>query len=202
MLDPRHKHLGFLTPEQKTAANVKLFQLGKAVEIDSAAIPETGRDEDPALSDTDQGSVNPGVAVSEQVSAMTLLLGDYYTTPRESGIEAELQNFLREAPPPLDCTPTDWWKTNVTRVPRLAKLARRYLCIMATSVPSERVFSAAGLTVTRLRSRLTPEHVNMLIFLNKNQKSQKLSCIFCYLLCNVVNGPHCFPLSGLCALFS
>ena len=100
---------------------------------------------------------------------MTQLLGAHYTAQCESGIEAELQNFLREAPPPLDCTPTDWWKVNGIRFPRLAKLARRYLCITATSVPTERVFSAAGLTVTRLRSRLTPEHVNILIFLNKNQ---------------------------------
>ena len=64
--------------------------------------------------------------------------------------------------------PTDWWKNYAERYPRVAKLARCNLCRPATSVPSERVFSAAGLTVNRLRTRLTPEHVNMLIFMNKN----------------------------------
>ncbi|XP_059367736.1 E3 SUMO-protein ligase ZBED1-like [Carassius carassius] len=167
MLDPRHKHLGFLTPTQRLAANVKLVELGEAVGTDRAAIQQAGGVE-AALSDTDEGSANTEVATS-QSSAMAQLLGDHYTTQCEAGIEAELQNFLRETPPPLNCTPTDWWKVNGIRFPGLAKLARRYLCIPATSVPSERVFSAAGLTVTRLRSRLTSDHVNMLIFLNKNQ---------------------------------
>ena len=63
----------------------------------------------------------------------------------------------------------EWWKVNERRFPRLANVARRYLCIPDTSVSSERVFSAAGLTVNRLRTRLTPDHVYMLIFLNKNK---------------------------------
>lgn len=105
MLDPRHKHLGFLTPTQRLAANVKLVELGEAVGTDRAAIQQAGGVE-AALSDTDEGSANTEVATS-QSSAMAQLLGDHYTTQCEAGIEAELQNFLRETPPPLNCTPKD-----------------------------------------------------------------------------------------------
>ena len=52
----------------------------------------------------------------------------------------------------------------------MAKLARKFLCIMGTSVPSERVFSTAGLVVTSKRSQLNPESVDEIIFLNKALK--------------------------------
>ena len=45
MLDPRHKHLGFLTSTQKMAASAKLVELGAAVETGRAAIPQAGGDE-------------------------------------------------------------------------------------------------------------------------------------------------------------
>ena len=54
--------------------------------------------------------------------------------------------------------------------PLLGRLARRYLCICATSVPSERVFSARGNIVTTSQSSLKPARVDQLVFLAINLK--------------------------------
>lgn len=70
----------------------------------------------------------------------------------------------------VDSDPLLWWKTNESAYPLTAKLAKRYLAIPATSVPSERVFSTAGDIVTASRSALTAENVDKLIFLAKNMK--------------------------------
>ncbi len=42
----------------------------------------------------------------------------------------------------------------------------RLLCIPATSAPSERVFSVAGLTIAKDRARLASDTANDLIFLH------------------------------------
>ena len=49
-------------------------------------------------------------------------------------------------------------------------MAKKYLSIPGTSVPSERVFSKGGVIVDPFRSRLSPHHVNTLIFLSKNME--------------------------------
>ena len=45
-----------------------------------------------------------------------------------------------------------------------------YLAIPATSIPSERAFSAAGHIVNKKRACLHPSSVNMLVFLSENLK--------------------------------
>jgi hypothetical protein len=40
---------------------------------------------------------------------------------------------------------------------------------MKSNVPSERIFSSAGLIVTKLRNRLSFEVVDQILFLNKNK---------------------------------
>jgi hypothetical protein len=60
-----------------------------------------------------------------------------------------------------------WAKNaNLKEYPNIACLARKYLCIPATSAPSECVFSTAGLTTTKLRNYLTSENARALIFLH------------------------------------
>lgn len=50
--------------------------------------------------------------------------------------------------------------------PRLHNLAMTYLPIVATSVPSERLFSEAGATITQQRNSLQGTRLSKLLFLN------------------------------------
>ena len=61
--------------------------------------------------------------------------------------------------------PLAWWKEYAAALPILASLAHRTLCVPATSAPSERLFSLAGLTIAKDRAGLTPDNAADLVFL-------------------------------------
>jgi hypothetical protein len=62
--------------------------------------------------------------------------------------------------------PLQWWASNGGSFPTLAKIARKYLTIQATSASSERLFSTAGMILSPHRSRLQPEPARELICLH------------------------------------
>ena len=64
--------------------------------------------------------------------------------------------------------PLALWRENESCFLLLAKLAKRYLCMAATSVACERVFSTSGGIVNARCNRLTAENVDMLTFWGKN----------------------------------
>ena len=79
----------------------------------------------------------------------------------------EFERYMREPEIPLVAerrvldgsakkytNPLLWWKQREAQYPVMARLARRYLAIPATSVPSESLFSTAGRLVSKLRARL------------------------------------------------
>lgn len=83
-------------------------------------------------------------------------------------IEVELQSYLQALDVDGEADPLEWWKLHQANFPRVASLARKYLCIPATSAPSERAFSTGGNIVTCHRAALKPENVDRLVFLAKN----------------------------------
>ncbi|RXN16177.1 zinc finger BED domain-containing 1-like protein [Labeo rohita] len=86
----------------------------------------------------------------------------------EEAIASELNSYLLNPTIDSEEDPLLWWKQHRINFPRLSRLAQKYLCIPATSSPSERVFSTGGNVVTCQHSCLKPEMVDMLVFLAKN----------------------------------
>lgn len=86
----------------------------------------------------------------------------------EESVRKELTVYLQTTEVDSDVDPLDWWKGHQTNFPHVAKLARHYLCIPATSAPSERAFSTDGNMVPCHRAALKPDAVDRLVFLAQN----------------------------------
>ena len=82
-------------------------------------------------------------------------------------IKKDMNNYLCLE---LECSenPLHWWHDRKRHFPHLSLMARKYLCVPATSVQSERAFSVAGYIVNEKRSCLLPDNVNTLVFLAAN----------------------------------
>lgn len=96
-----------------------------------------------------------------------------YLFPDESLLQeeiTEIDKYMREDPVAKNACPFQWWKDHQNKYPLLSQVAKKYLSIPATSVPSERVFSSAGDLVKAKRSCLSSNNINMLLFLYNNLK--------------------------------
>ncbi len=115
----------------------------------------------------------PPLKKARDSCALADLLGNTYTpvaVSRTADDKAsdEMMRYKEVKPLPLSTNPLHWWREHEEEFPLLSCQAKRYLCIPGTSVPAERIFSTAGDIVTAQRSALKPEHVDQLLFLNKN----------------------------------
>lgn len=77
-------------------------------------------------------------------------------------VTAEINSFKREkqlsrTEGNIHSNPLHWWRDNQFEYPILSSFARKILYIPATPAPLERVFSAAGLTITDRRASLHGE---------------------------------------------
>ena len=160
-LDPRYKTLKLMPPSKREIVHDTVIKMMSEVEGSS------------------EGTSNPGVTIKKEASIPKLesilfdcLKGDIVDLTEDNSpnspnsYEHELELYIVEQVRIPD--PLLWWKEQENKFPYLAKLAKKVLAIPATEVPSERAFSVAGLTVTKLRSSLDPQNVDNILFLHKN----------------------------------
>jgi hypothetical protein len=83
-------------------------------------------------------------------------------------VHRELSEYMKFTVLGVEKCPLEWWKEHKKFFPGLAAVARTLLCVPATSAGVERFFSASGLTITNLRTRLSTETVQQLLFLKIN----------------------------------
>ncbi|XP_011668672.1 zinc finger BED domain-containing protein 1 isoform X2 [Strongylocentrotus purpuratus] len=152
-VDPRYKDLNFLHLADKEKIRTELLRCLEALQ-------EVRDNAEPDVDDEDAADPELGI---------DFLMGTTAGPARERSADEEYDEFLSQMPVQLTVNPLTWWQGNYGRFPLLQQLARKYLAIPATSVPSERVFSAAGSIVTAKRSCLLPENLDMLIFLSENK---------------------------------
>lgn len=163
-LDPRFKDRFSMEDEPvvKLMDEIKVYgdqnevlQVGERASQDSLQVPPKKKGKFSSIFGTGSASSS-----TSSTNAGTVSVSDQ--------CKRELEIYLQYPSLDIDESPLQWWKLECKRLPLLSIAARKYLCVCATSVTSERVFSIGGQVVNSRRSCLKPHKVNSLIFLAKN----------------------------------
>nr|XP_039264328.1 E3 SUMO-protein ligase ZBED1-like [Styela clava] len=154
-LDPRYKLWGLRTVES--------LQLKSAIELELTVLFEQTVVEkaEPSSSSVQQSTSIISLAFESSES-------DDSADTEVPVVANEVNKFFSSKVLSECSNPLTWWKDQNANYPNLSKLVGKYMCVTATSTPSERLFSAAGNTATELRSSLTGSHVEALVFLKCN----------------------------------
>ena len=84
-------------------------------------------------------------------------------------IESEVHSYLNyDVRSSANDNPLQFWKTHQQVFPNLAVLARNYLCLSASSVPVEEMFSSTGILLNQKCSSMAPCRANVVSFLHDN----------------------------------
>lgn len=148
-LDPRYKDLEY--EEIEVRENIRSKVQHFLVEIN-----------------TSENTVDIEVRTQKKKGALEFLYGDEVRDVND--VSTQFQCYLAEPKLRYDFDPFEWWRSHEKKYPLVAKAAKKFLSIPATSVSSERCFSTAGNVVTPKRNCLAPENVNLLVFLYQNRQ--------------------------------
>lgn len=106
----------------------------------------------------------PAKKKSKLIEALSLTTQSQRTSDNSSeSFARELERWIAHTNMSIEQSSRDvllWFKLNGFMYPRVSLMAKDYLAIMSTSVPSEQAFSRAGTTVSKRRARLGDDCVS------------------------------------------
>lgn len=157
ILDPRFKNLHFRDPVACQKAIVELKKLAKS------SIQETSSTD---CSSVDEEQQSDHFDLWEHHKTLVHKKYKRKQTRTDSSEMTNVNAYLSQPLISLKEDPVQCWEDMKTVYPDLYVLARKYLSIMGSSVPSERLFSKASLTLSKSRNRLLGKRLSKLLFLN------------------------------------
>lgn len=169
-LDPRFKDK-FMTDIDNMHDTVTTEAVTLLGEVDGSSATRTNS---PILSASAPDCPPPakkrllGSLLKSKDTVVPELSGTIAHTAPEDKIKKEISMYLGNTTLDEEEDPLKWWRLHEPLYPMLAMVAKKFLCIPATSTSSERVFSKGGRISTSLRASLKPTTVEMLIFLSIN----------------------------------
>ena len=134
-LDPRYKSLKFLSVEKICEVKTEIRH-----KIQSLQINTNTSNSDPQA---------PSMKKKHLIYCLDL------KKIMNLSFEDEVDLYFSEPCTPRNSNPLVWWKANSLCYPRLSQLVKLLFAVPATSTSSERLFSVAGLTVTRMLNKNT-----------------------------------------------
>ncbi|XP_011859968.1 PREDICTED: zinc finger BED domain-containing protein 4-like [Vollenhovia emeryi] len=155
ILDPRFKKIHF---QQPMAVSSAVTYINNLIQVPTDEIESVNAN---ALISSNDCKEHEGLWAFHD----NLVISSTVTHDNPGGINVELRQHLNQPVIARYHNPLQYWQTLKPAYPTLFNIAKKYLAIVATSVPSERLFSKAGIIKSEARNRLTPKRLNILLFL-------------------------------------
>ncbi|XP_073694469.1 zinc finger BED domain-containing protein 4-like [Garra rufa] len=161
ILDPWYKDRYFDTVTKQAAVKMLQQQVDKVTHSDSATeTPDTEEPQEKNIRTSDDGG-------KSLLDMHDEILEENLTMEQQAGLSShtslQVHGYLCEPLIPRNESPLQYWKSNMSRFPALAKAARKYLSAPCTSVDSERLFSAGSHIVDEKKNRIQCEKAEMLL---------------------------------------
>jgi len=113
-------------------------------------------------------SINTQPVTSSVWSDYDQKVSDMSTVDVNMDVTKQLQRFLDEPLLSRQENSLEWWRSRTPVYPCLVPVVRERLCLVATSVSSENIFSSTGLVLNDRRKLLDSCEVRRRVFLNAN----------------------------------